>query len=80
MDKNAVLTTLTRSGSHYRNADALRSLSARDNAEGEALTFCDACSRAGLTRSAVGHTSHPEYRRLALCAGCIADYDRAEVE
>ena len=44
--------------------------------EGSVLTFCIACLLAGLTRPAIGHTSHPEYRRVALCAECIAYYDR----
>ena len=48
--------------------------------ESEAFMFCVACLLSGVTVPAVGHTSHPEYRRLALCAQCIAHYDRANVE
>ena len=44
------------------------------------LTLCVACRAAGYAGRAVGHTSHPEYRKLALCAACIAHYDSAIVE
>jgi hypothetical protein len=47
--------------------------------EREDLT-CVACRAAGRVTRAIGHTSHPEYRQLALCAECIARYDRAVVE
>jgi hypothetical protein len=48
--------------------------------EGEVLTFCVACLPAGVMRPATGHTSHPEYRRLALCTECIAHYDSGAIE
>ena len=51
-----------------------------ESPDDEVLTFCVACLMAGLTRPAIGHTSHPDYRRLALCTDCIAQYDRAIVE
>jgi hypothetical protein len=66
---------------HHRLLQTTRLLSQQEYPEEESpLTFCVACLVAGFTTPAIGHTSHPEYRRLALCAECIAYYDRAVVE
>jgi hypothetical protein len=65
---------------HHRLLQTTRLLPEQEYPEGEMLTFCVACLLAGFTRPAVGHTSHPEYRRLALCSDCIAHYDRAILE
>jgi len=65
---------------HHRLLQTTRLLPQQEYPEGELLTFCVACLLAGFTRAAVGHTSHPDYRRLALCTDCIAHYDRATVE
>lgn len=60
---------------HYRLVQRTE-LRLEQDADGENLTLCLACLLAGKTRSAIGHTSHPEYRGLSLCADCIAHYDR----
>lgn len=64
----------------HRLLQTTRLLPEQEYPEGDVLRFCVACLLAGFTRPAIGHTSHPEYRRLALCAECIAHYDRAIVE
>ena len=51
-----------------------------DSPEGADLTLCVACRAAGYASRAVGYTSHPEYRKLALCSACIAHYDKAVTE
>lgn len=51
-----------------------------DTPDGAELTLCVACRAAGYASRAVGHTSHPEYRKLALCSACIGHYDKAVTE
>ena len=46
----------------------------------ETQKFCVACLLVERVRNAIGHTSHPDYRRLALCADCIELYDRGRIE
>jgi hypothetical protein len=80
MNNNSLIETLNRGEKHRPSFDATRLIPQPQYSEAEALTFCVACLSAGVTRPAEGHTSHPEYRRLALCAECIAHYDGAVVE
>ena len=59
---------------------AIAGFSPADAPEGEDLRLCVACRASGRVKGAVGHTTHPEYRQLALCAACIAHYDNAAIE
>ena len=80
MNKN-ILTEAPGSGEKRRRQfQTTRLLPQQEHPEEEALTFCVVCLLAGFTRPATGHTSHPEYRRLALCAECVAHYERAVIE
>jgi hypothetical protein len=80
MDKNTITDRRNGGHKHHRLLQTTRLLPEQTISEGEVLTFCVACLLAGSTKPAVGHTRHPEYRRVALCADCIAHYDRAVVE
>jgi hypothetical protein len=65
---------------NHRPRQTMRLLSGHEESEVEVLAFCVACLVAGVTKPAIGHTFHPEYRRLALCGDCIAHYESAVVE
>ena len=80
MNKNVFTEPRNGGEKNHRLFQTTRLLPEQEYPEGEVLTFCVACLLAGFTKPAIGHTSHPEYRRLALCAECIAHYDRAIVE
>ena len=80
MNKNTFTEPRNGGEKQHRLFQTTRLLIEQEYPEGEVLSFCVACLLAGSTRPAIGHTSHPEYRRLVLCADCIAHYDRAVVE
>ncbi len=48
--------------------------------EDQPLADCQACAAFGLSRPAVGRSTHPEYRHVNLCVECIALYDSAKLE
>ena len=60
---------------HYEAGKLLQPASDEDESK-----YCVACRAAGRANPAIGHTSHPEYRQLALCAECISHYDNAVIE
>ena len=80
MHKHSWSETSSRAKKPRPFLDTTRFPSQQKSSEGEVLTLCVACLSAGVARPATGHTSHPQYRRLALCTDCIATYDRAVVE
>lgn len=80
MNKNNFTESQHDGRKNHRLRQTMRLLSEQENSEVEVLAFCVACLVAGVTRPAIGHTFHPEYRRLALCGDCIAYYDGAVVE
>lgn len=46
----------------------------------EPLGNCQACIAYGQPPPAVGRSTHPDYRRVDLCAECLAVYNSANPE
>ncbi len=71
---------VSQSSNHYYLRKAQATFSPTNSSENEDLGFCVGCRAGGSLNRAIGHTSHPEYRQLALCATCIEHYNHAAIE
>ncbi len=78
MNKHSLTETLSRGEKHRQFFDTTRPLPQLEYPEGEVLACSVAYLPAGLIE--INRYARPDYRRLALCAECVAHHDRALIE